>query len=155
MKNILSKNKHMVVLFLAVVLVLAACSPTEPAVSEPVDTEPVASGEADVSFTLKTAREGGQYLFIGVGGEFDGVVNPDLSVNVGDTVAITLINDDGHRHDIVIDEFDAATSIFGQQGQEETITFTVDQAGTFFYYCSVGNHRRAGMEGQLIVSAGD
>ena len=155
MINILNKNKTLVILFLAVTLVLAACSPTESVESEPVDTEPEAAGEADVTYTLKTATEGSQYLFIGVGGEIDGVVNPDLTANVGDVVAITLVNDDGRRHDIVIDEFNAATSIFGQQGQEETITFTVDQAGTFFYYCSVGNHRQAGMEGQLIVSAGE
>lgn len=155
MINLLNKNKHLVILFLAIALVLAACSPAETVESEPVDTEPEAAVEADVSFTLKTATEGSQYLFIGVGGDIDGVVNPDLTANVGDTVVITLVNDDGRRHDIVIDEFNAATPIFGQRGQEETITFTVDQVGTFFYYCSVGSHRRAGMEGQLIVSSGE
>ena len=155
MLSALNKNKHLVILVLAIALVLAACSPAETMETEPVAPEAEAAVEADVTYTLKTATEGSQYLFIGVGGNIDGVVNPDLQANVGDTVAITLVNDDGRRHDIVIDEFNAATSIFGQRGQEETITFTVDEAGTFFYYCSVGNHRRAGMEGQLIVAAGD
>ena len=155
MNNILNKHKPLAFLFLTVALVLAACSPAAPAESEPVASEPEEAAQADVRYTLKTATEGGQYLFIGVGGEIDGQVNPDLGANVGDTIAITLVNDDGRSHDIMIDEFNAATPVFGQRGQEETITFTADQAGTVFYYCSVGNHRRAGMEGQLIVTAGD
>lgn len=150
MNNILNKNKHLVILFLAVTLVLAACSP-----AAPVESELEEAVQADVSYTLKTATEGGQYLFIGVGGEIDGQVNPDLGANIGDTVVITLINDDGRSHDIMIDEFNVATPVFGERGREESISFTADQAGTFFYYCSVGNHRRVGMEGQLIVSAGE
>ena len=70
-------------------------------------------------------------------------------------MAITLVNDDGRFHDIVIDEFNAATPVFGEMGQEETVQFTVDQAGTFFYYYSLSGHRQAGMEGQLIVAARD
>ena len=150
MNNILNKNKHLVILFLAVTLVMAACSP-----AAPVESELEEAVQADVSYTLKTATEGGQYLFIGVGGEIDGQVNPDLGANIGDTVVITLINDDGRSHDIMIDEFNVATPVFGERGREESISFTADQAGTFFYYCSVGNHRRVGMEGQLIVSAGE
>ncbi len=155
MFNILNKNKHLLILFLAVALVLAACSPAAPVESEPVVSEPEAAVQSDVSYTLKTATEGSQYLFIGVGGEIDGQVNPELQANVGDTVVITLVNDDGRSHDIMIDEFDAATPIFGERDREETISFIADQSGTYFYYCSVGNHRRAGMEGQLVVSAGE
>jgi nitrite reductase (NO-forming) len=155
MVSILNKNKYLMILFLAVALVLAACSPAAPAESEPVESEPEEAVQADVRYTLKTATEGSQYLFIGVGGEIDGQVNPDLVANVGDTVVITLVNDDGRSHDIMIDEFNVATPVFGERGREETISFTADEAGTFFYYCSVGNHRRAGMEGQLIVSSGE
>lgn len=155
MNLILNKNKHLVLIFMAIALILAACSPAAPGESETVESEPEETNQADISFTLKTASEGGQLLFIGVGGEIDGQVNPELQANVGDTVAITLVNNDGRSHDIVIDEFNAATPIFGQRGQEETIQFTIDQAGSFYYYCSVGSHRQAGMEGQLIVSAGE
>jgi nitrite reductase (NO-forming) len=146
MINTLIKHKSFVALFLVGIVLLAAYSP---AASEQSGVE---TGQADIHYTLKTASEGNQLLFIGVGGEIDGQVNPDLQAQEGDNVSITLINDDGRIHDIVIDEFDAATSKFGQMGQEETIQFTVDQAGTFFYYCGVSGHRQAGMEGQLIVS---
>jgi nitrite reductase (NO-forming) len=150
MYHILKSHKHLLTLLLAAALLLAACSPTSPA-----ESGPGAAGPAEISYTLKTASEGSRLVFIGVGGEIDGLVNPDLQASVGDTVAITLVNDDGRFHDIVIDEFDAATPVFGGVGEEETVQFTVDQEGTFFYYCSVSGHRQAGMEGQLIVSAGE
>jgi nitrite reductase (NO-forming) len=150
MNHIMNRHKHLLTLLLAAALLLAACSPASPAESGPGEAVP-----AEIRYTLKTAAEGGQLLFIGVGGEIDGQVNPDLQASVGDTVAITLVNDDGRFHDIVIDEFNAATPVFGEIGEEETVQFTADQAGTFFYYCSVSGHRQAGMEGQLIVSAGD
>lgn len=148
MNHILNKHKHLLILLLAATLLLAACSP---AVSE---ESAALTDPADISYTLKTASEGSRLVFIGVGGEIDGQVNPDLQASVGDTVAITLVNDDGRFHDIVITEFDAATPVFGEIGQEETIQFTVNQAGTFAYFCSVSGHRQAGMEGQLVVTPG-
>ena len=36
-------------------------------------------------------------------------------------------------------------------GQIDEVEFVVDKAGTFEYYCSVGNHRQMGMVGKLIV----
>jgi nitrite reductase (NO-forming) len=149
MNTIQKKHRPHAFLVLASVFLLAACSPTAP-----VETAPE-SAPATIQYTLKTASDGGQLLFIGVGSEIDGQVNPDLTARVGDTVAITLVNDDGRFHDIVIDEFNAATPVFGEIGQEETVEFVVDQAGTFFYYCSVSGHRQAGMEGQLTIAAGE
>ncbi|HOE69467.1 MAG TPA: cupredoxin domain-containing protein [Brevefilum sp.] len=147
MNNISGSQKLFTFLVLVGIFLMAACSPAAPAHN-------TAEGalEAEIHYTLKTGAADGQLIFIGVGGEIDGQINPDLTANVGDTVAITLINDDGRFHDFVIDEFNAATSVFSEIGQEETIQFTVDQAGTFFYYCSVTGHRQAGMEGQLIVN---
>ena len=149
MNNILKEHKHLLTLLLAAALLMAACSPAAPEESAAI------TGQADISYTLKTASEGSRLVFIGVGGEIDGQVNPDLQASVGDTLSITLVNGDGRFHDIVITEFDAATSVFDEIGQEETIQFTVDQAGTFAYFCSVSGHRQAGMEGQLMVAAGE
>jgi len=148
MDSKLRKNTRLAILFVVVALTLAACNQ-----ASPIESGPGEVVQAEIRYSLKTASEGSQLFFVGVGGEIDGQVNPDLTARVGDTVAITLINDDGRFHDIVIDEFNAATPVFGERGQEETIQFTVGQAGTFFYYCSVSGHRQAGMEGQLIISA--
>lgn len=149
MINNLFKSKGLILVLLTGALLLTACSPASPEQSVP-DT-----GGAVIQYTLRTASNGGSYWFIGVGGDIDGQTNPDLQASVGDTVVITLVNDDGRFHDVVVTEFDAATSIFGEIGQEETVEFVVDQTGTFFYFCSVAGHRRAGMEGQLIVSPRD
>ena len=72
-----------------------------------------------------------------------------MTVNVGDTVRITLRNTGG-MHDLKIDEFNAKTKVL-QSGEEETIEFVVDKAGTFEYYCSIGTHRQMGMVGTLTV----
>lgn len=73
----------------------------------------------------------------------------EISVNKGDTVKITLSNIEGF-HDWVIDEFNARTERINA-GQTATVQFVADKAGTFEFYCSVGNHRQMGMKGNLIV----
>jgi plastocyanin len=72
-----------------------------------------------------------------------------MSVKKGDTVKITFRNTGGF-HDLKIDEFKVATKQI-QGGASEVITFVADKAGTFEYYCSVGNHRAMGMKGTLTV----
>lgn len=72
-----------------------------------------------------------------------------LTVNRGDTVRITF-RSTGMNHDFVIDELGVKSSVL-PSGEEEVIEFTADQAGTFEYYCSVGNHRQMGMVGTLTV----
>jgi nitrite reductase (NO-forming) len=146
MFNNSGKQKLLTALILTSVLFIAACSPATSAQNKSGNTV-----DADFHYTLKTGSADGKLIYIGVGGDIDGQINPDLKAELGKTVAITLINDDGRFHDVKIDEFNAATSVFGEIGQEETVQFTVDQAGTFFYYCSVTGHRQAGMEGKLIV----
>ena len=73
-----------------------------------------------------------------------------MTVKRGDTVSITLKNAGG-THDLKIDEFDEETERLSA-GEEETITFVADRAGSFEYYCSVGNHRAMGMKGTLTVT---
>jgi len=72
-----------------------------------------------------------------------------MTVKKGDTVRITFKNVDGF-HDFIIDEFSVATKQINT-GEEATVEFVADKAGTFNYYCSVGNHRQLGMEGTLTV----
>lgn len=72
-----------------------------------------------------------------------------LTVNEGDTVRITFKNTGG-MHDFVIDEFSTRTEVI-QGGEEETIEFVADKAGSYEFYCSVGSHRAMGMMGTLVV----
>lgn len=72
-----------------------------------------------------------------------------MTVNKGDTVKITVKNLKG-THDLKIDAFNAGTRTL-QAGESQTITFVADKAGSFEYYCSIGNHRAMGMKGTLTV----
>ncbi len=72
-----------------------------------------------------------------------------IEANIGDTVTINFINN-WWTHDIVIDEFDVASEIISAW-ETTSVTFVVDQAWVFEYYCSIGNHREKGMEWRLFV----
>jgi nitrite reductase (NO-forming) len=118
---------------------------------------PVAQAAAVVEYTLRT-RLGGEpsMAFVGVGGEIDGLVNPELVANVGDTVRLTVINGDPVLHDLTIAEFGVTTGQLTQAEQAVTIEFVASQAGVFEYYCSIPGHREIGMKGVLrVVGAAD
>ena len=79
----------------------------------------------------------------------DGVENPDIKVNEGDTVRIEFSSSEG-MHDWVLDEFNARTNKVNP-GETAVVEFVADKAGTYEYYCSVGQHRVNGMFGKFIV----
>jgi len=73
----------------------------------------------------------------------------NITVKKGDIVKITFKDVNG-IHDFVIDEFKVATARL-KSGEVESVSFTADKAGTFEFYCSVGDHRMLGMKGTLKV----
>ena len=86
---------------------------TEPVapIAEQASPDPVAAGASpSVSyhnptiFTLRTGIASGRMVYIGVGGDIDGQVNPTLMVHEGELVQINLINGEGADHDVVIDQ---------------------------------------------------
>lgn len=105
----------------------------------------------DVSYKLETAIAEGKMVFIGVGGDIDGTVNPELHADPGDIVQITLINGDGAQHDWSIPEFDAKTDLITGTGTSSVTVFRATETGSFYYFCTVPGHRAAGMEGKLVV----
>lgn len=74
-----------------------------------------------------------------------------ITVKKGDTVRVKFANIAG-MHDWVIDEFNARTKVLTEVDATETIEFVAGIAGSFEYYCSVGNHRAMGMKGKLVVT---
>lgn len=72
-----------------------------------------------------------------------------ITVNKGDTVRITVMNDQG-THNLFIEGYNERTSTISA-GDSEVIEFVADKAGTFDMWCEVGNHRSQGMEGTLVV----
>lgn len=98
------------------------------------------TGEAMMTESVKSFTiEGSNFKF-----------NPaTITVRKGDKVKITF-KSVGGMHDFVIDDYDIQTKML-DSGLSETVEFTADKAGSFEYYCSVGNHRQMGMKGTLKV----
>ena len=110
-----------------------------------------------LEFTLQTIAENGKLAYIGIGGEIDGIVNPDLNVKQGDVVRIVLLNGDGMPHDLFIPDFKTGTEYISKIGDKTEIIFEVGgkQPGEYVYYCTVTGHRKAGQEGKLIVASAE
>ncbi len=53
-------------------------------------------------------------------------------------------------HDWNVDEFEARTKQI-KNGETDSITFVAGKAGSYEFYCSVGQHRANGMVGTLVV----
>ena len=67
---------------------------------------------------------------------------PTLMANVGDTVTITLHSTDGFPHQFLVDlngngRADPGEPLSSQFTATTTLTFTVSQAGTFGYICTI------------------
>jgi nitrite reductase (NO-forming) len=102
-----------------------------------------------VEYTLDAQLIDGKMAYVGVGGGIDGVVNPILSANAGDTVRVTLTSSDGIEHDISFPDFNATSEHVVGQGATVTLEFTVDKGGEFDYFCTIPGHREAGMAGKF------
>ncbi len=72
-----------------------------------------------------------------------------ITVKKGDKVKIVM-NSVSMMHDFVIDELNVKMPII-KNGDTGTVEFTADKAGSFEYYCSVGQHRANGQVGTLTV----
>lgn len=152
-------------LCLAFTFVVSACQTVAVGVAAPaanmapVETTP--EGDQDqpgfpttVVFTLQTDVLEGRLVYVGVGGEIDGITNPDLVVQPGGTVRVVLVNGDGMPHDLYLPDFNVKTPLLISKGKTAEVSFTVgeDQMGTYVYYCTQPGHRQAGQEGNLIVA---
>ncbi len=137
--------------FLAMLLLSAAMLSVTACKSNSSDTsttnEPAETGEVK-EFTLEAYLSG----YKGVGGDIDGQVNPDLNVNKGDTVKVTLINKENMAHDVALEGADVKSDSLMKVNERTTLEFTAESNDT--YFCSIPGHRQAGMLGKVVVSGG-
>jgi nitrite reductase (NO-forming) len=128
--------------------------PTLTDVESTKKTPLVEPGKDDmIEFNLRTEVVDGRIAYLGVGGEIDGVSNPDLFVQRGITVRVNLINGDGVPHDISFPDFKVKSTTVSFKGKSAQVSFVIeeDQSGTYAYFCTMTGHRQAGQEGELIV----
>jgi plastocyanin len=73
-----------------------------------------------------------------------------ITVKKGQRIKLTLVNKGRMSHDFVVERMNVTTELAGP-GETVTTEFIMHDAGTYTFYCSIGNHRAMGMEGTLIV----
>src|SRR5690625_3338395 len=114
--------------------------PLNPAKEQLADT-----AQVDREYTLEAVITG----YTGVGGEIDGIRNPVLQAQKGETVRITMVNGETLTHDIVMEKMGIKSEAIIEEGASTSITFEATSDDT--YFCSIPGHRQAGMEGQFEI----
>lgn len=114
--------------------------------------------EPTVEFTLRGGIGANGFEYVGIGGDIDGVSNPDLNVKVGDVVKVTIISD-GMPHDFAIDALEVKSESADTLDEAVSVIFTVTEAGEYIYYCTTPGHALpdvgVGMFGNFIVAAAE
>jgi nitrite reductase (NO-forming) len=134
-------------LLVAITVILSACGGG----ASKNETTVTATGRV-VEYSLQTTMINGQMAFVGMGGGIEGVQNPTLSANVGDTVKITVTAGDTVEHDVAFPDFNAHSEHLIGEGSTDTFEFVADKPGSFNYTCTLAGHKEAGMIGKFEVT---
>ncbi|HSJ86160.1 MAG TPA: copper-containing nitrite reductase [Anaerolineales bacterium] len=137
-------------LLMVVTVLISACASA--AKTESNTTSASTGTGRTVEYSLMTAMTDGQMAFMGMGGGIDGIKNPTLSANVGDTVKIILTAGDSVEHDVAFPDFNAQSEHIAGQGTVSSFEFVADKPGTFKYNCLLAGHKEAGMVGTFVVT---
>jgi plastocyanin len=142
------------VVFILILVLWATKAPATPEVPKAIDTAAVSADQRPVEAAAtapdaQVAKPQGATVDVAITSKNFSFDRTEIRVKKGDTVRVTLKNEGG-LHDWVVDQFNAATSKVGA-GETTSVEFVANKAGTFEYYCSIGEHRQMGMKGNLIV----
>lgn len=114
---------------------------------------------SDVStknYILTTDFENGELVFLGVGGDINGMINPTLHADPGETITVMLVNGGEGEHDIYFPNIKIKSERVTEKGKSVSVTFTVpNREVELEYHDSVANHAQIGMVGILQVSGNE
>ncbi len=126
-------------LFLMLAGLLNACAGAE----QVVNTE----------YILTPALRDGKFVYLGVDGEINGLVNPSLTAKPGEQITVMLVNSGEGTHDIVFvlpNGQKVQSDKVKKKGETISITFTVPEKDAAIKYYDSG-HEKLGMKGVLLV----
>jgi plastocyanin/mono/diheme cytochrome c family protein len=104
-------------------------------------------------YVLTSGLEEGNLVFLGVGGDINGLVNPTLYASPGETVTVVFVNSGEGEHDVSFPDLRVKTKRVKENGESVSVTFTVpNEIVNLEYYDSVANHAEIGMVGELEIS---
>ncbi|GAB4469601.1 MAG: hypothetical protein Kow0088_01720 [Anaerolineales bacterium] len=125
-----------------ILFILAACTAQEERVNK--------------EFILTTTLNDGKPAFLGVGGEINGEVNPNLTARPNDRVRIVLINGTTGKHQIVISGMNVKSGIVDKPKEITSVTFLAPATdGILEYWDGIQNSSVLQMKGQIIISASE
>ena len=75
----------------------------------------------DKEYVLTTDLRDGNLVFLGVSDEINGIENPTLSADPGETITVTLINGGEGQHDITFPEVKASTGMVKRKGRRQPL----------------------------------
>jgi nitrite reductase (NO-forming)/hydroxylamine reductase len=133
-------KKTYLLIILLVLALLVGCIPKHGAIS----TE---------EYILTTGFHDGGIAFLGVSGDINGIYNPDLAAEPGQTITVTLINGGYGDHIFSIPDLNVKSDALTEKGEVTSITFTVpENIHAVEYYDSLENNAALGMRGVLVVT---
>jgi FtsP/CotA-like multicopper oxidase with cupredoxin domain len=126
-------------------------------------TQAQSSGTSITLYAGSVTSGSGPY---GYGNNANNIISPGptLNLQVGTTYTITVNNVGNnifHSFEIVSSKAVSSSPLFGagiditsyiSPGSSGSVTFTPDQAGNFYYVCTVPGHIDLGMWGNVVVS---
>jgi nitrosocyanin len=138
-------------LFLGILVVLAVAAffVFKPKSQVSMEATPTAEPTQASQLPTQAVTTEGVKEFVLEGGSFYYKPNV-ITVKKGDKVKVTM-NSVSMMHDFVIDELNVKSEV-APSGKAAVVEFTADKAGSFEFYCSVGQHRANGMVGTLVVT---
>jgi len=105
------------------------------------------------NYILTTGFENGELVFLGVGGDINGMINPTLHADPGETITVMLVNGGEGEHDIYFPNLKIKSKRVTEKGKSVLVTFTVPSREVDLEYIdSVANHAQIGMAGVLQIS---
>jgi nitrite reductase (NO-forming)/hydroxylamine reductase len=128
-------------LFLLLAGILGACSGT----AEVVNTD----------YILTNALREGNFVYLGVEGEINGLVNPALHAKPGERITVMLVNSGEGTHDIVFvlpGGQKLRSDKVNKLGETTSFTFNVPENDAVIEYYD-STHEKLGMKGVLLVGA--
>jgi len=120
----------------AFLILLASCTPK----TAVVNTE----------YILTTSMQDGNFVYMGVDGDINGVVNPSLHAKPGERITVMLVNSGEGEHDIVFADINVHSDTITRKGETTSITFVVPEIDTAIKYFD-STYEKLGMRGVLLV----
>ena len=106
------KTKFFIIVSVCMMLLLTSCSGDDVEIS----TE---------EFVLTTGFDAGNLTFLGVSGKINGIFNPVLHAESGQTITVTLINGGYGDHTFSVPELKIETEAIMEKGEVISDTFTL------------------------------